>query len=371
MTKFFDSAPVKNVINKLLLVFIFYTVAAASFNGFFVKWSFLDNEKFDKNSFSNMYDEKAHRPFVHRQLMFTVAKKIKSAMPEESQKDFLKFLKQNDFLTNFFEKGTYIEYYYGNTKIEPRFAIEYHIIYFMSFAFLFFSMFLWRQIGFEITGNLTAGTLTACVFAIIFPIFETIGGYSYDFGEIFFISLATFLAIKSYWLLLILISPIAEYNKESFLFFLATLFPLMSVKLGNKKTFLTIATAIFLSGLVYLYVKSLYIGNDGTSTEFHLLEHLEYIFIGWTDVEITYGVFFGKGSFLPHILIIAWIFKCTWSKIPLIWKNHIKIAALINFTLYFLLCASGELRNLSLLYIGFITMLSIFIKELIFIEQKK
>lgn len=233
------------------------------------------------------------------------------------------------------------------------------------------SMFIWRQIGIEITGHTTAGTLAACAFAIIFPIFETMGGYFYDFGELFFFSSATLLAIKGYWLALIFISPIAEYNKESFLFFLATLFPLLSVKLGNKKAFFTIAAAIFFSGLVYLYVKSLYIENSGGSTEFHLFTHLNYIFSGWISTEITYGVFLGAGMFIPHIIIIAWIFKVSWKKLSYHWKNHIKIAMIINFPLYIIFCYPGELRNFSLLYIGFIAILSIFIKEVINFEQKK
>ena len=128
---------------------------------------------------------------------------------------------------------------------------------------------------------------------------------------------------------------------------------------------------MFFSGLVYLYVKSMYVGNDGGTTEFHLFKHLEYIFRSWINTEITYGVFYGAGMFIPHILLIAWIFKVTWKKLSKEWQTHIKIAAAINFPLYILFCNPGELRNLSLMYMGFIAMLSIFIKEAICIEQKK
>lgn len=361
--KFLDSPPVKRAMNKLLLAFIFYVVAAASFNGFFVKWTFRDFG--ERYSFEEMYDETAHRPFVHRQLMLTVAKEIKASMSAETQQKVLKFFKEKDFSTVFSEKKSFLAYYYNRIKIEPRFSIEYHIVYFLAFTFLFLSMFLIREIGIEITGSAAAGTLAACTFAIIFPIFETWGGYFYDFGEIFFFSLATLLALKGYWLALILIAPVAEYNKESFLFFIATLFPLLAAKLGNKKTFFTLAAAIFLSGLVYLYVKSLYAGNPGGSTEIWLYARLDEIFTGYINTEITYGVFFGAGMFLPHLLLIAWLVKCTWKKLSPTWKNHIKIAAAINIPLYIIFCWMGELRNLSLLYISFIAMLSIFIKEAI------
>ena len=307
-----------------------------------------------------MYDGTAHRPFVHRQLMITVAKKIKDSMSEETQQ---KFIQKYANRLNIAKR-------YANTRIEPHYFIEYHIVYLMTFAFLFLSMFIIREIGIEITKSPTGGTLAACIFAIIFPIFETCGGYFYDFGEIFFFSLATLLAVKGYWLALILIAPIAEYNKESFLFFLVTLFPFLAAKFGNKKTFVVLTTAIFFSGLAYLYVKSLYVGNDGGTTEFYLFKHLEFIFSGWVYKEITYGVFFGMGTFFLHILFIMCIVKNSWGKLSSQWKYHIGIATLINVPLYILFCSLGEIRNFSLLYIGFIAMLSIFIKEMINIEQK-
>ena len=66
--------------------------------------------------------------------------------------------------------------------------------------------------------------------------------------------------------------------------------------------------------------------------------------------------------FLPHIILVAWILKCAWKNLPTPWKWHVLLAALINFPLYILFCAPGELRNLSLLYAGFMVALSIYIK---------
>mgnify|MGYP006916040520 CR=1 FL=1 len=368
MIKFFDSPSVKNAMSKILLAFIFYTVAAASFNGFFVKWKFRDLE--ENHSFEMMYDETASRPYIHRQLMLATAKEIKSLMTPQQQQNFLNFFQPIDIFTNLSHRKSFIEDSYTNTKILSRYAVEYHIVYFMAFGFLFLSMFIWRQIGIELTNSPTAGTLTACTFAIIFPLLETVGGFFYDFGELFFLSLATLLAIKGYWLALILISPIAEYNKESFLFFIVTLFPLFAEKFSKTRTALILTAAIFLSGVVYLYVSNLYIGNSGGSTEFQFFKHLEFIFSGWFNIEISYSTIFGAGMFLPHILIFVWILKCTWKKILPTWKNHLKISAVINFPLYIAFCYPGELRNLSLMYISFIAMLSIFIKEVINIEQK-
>ena len=230
-------------------------------------------------------------------------------------------------------------------------------------------MFLIREIVIEIVGSNVLGILTACAFTIIFPMIEWLWVY-YDCGELFFFLLATFLAIKGYWLGIILIAPIAEYNKESFLFFLVALFPFLEKKFGKIKIATILTFAIFFSGIVYLYVFDLYFENPGGSTAFQLLRHFIFIFKGWTDTEITYGEFFGFGMFLPHVFFIFWIVKCTWKNLSSEWKKHIKIVTAINIPLYLLFCYPGELRNFSLLYIGFIAMLSIFIKEAIHFEQK-
>lgn len=350
---FFDSPPVKCAMSKLLLAFIFYTVAAASFNGFFVKWNFLDVVKGSNLFFvEDMINGTAQRPYVYRRLIVKTAKEIKLHMSPESQERFIEKYSQNKFLTA----------HYAGVQIEKSYFIEYHAVYFISFAFLFLSMFLIRQIGIEVTGNSTAGTLTACAFTILFPLFDV--RFYYDFGEIFFFSLATLLAIKGYWLALILIAPVAEYNKESFLFFLIMLFPLLSIKLDKKKSAFVIIFAVFVSGLVYLKLLSTFAQNPGETVYLQFGKHIEYFFHGWTKFDFNYGVWFGYGMFIPYLLFIAWIVKNSWNKLLTNWKHHIYLALTMNFPLYIMNCAPNELRNFSLTYIGFIALLSIFIKNL-------
>ena len=355
---FAESPKFKSAVNKIFLVVIFYLVAAASFNGFFVKWAFCDTEK--RYSFEMMFDETAYRPFVHRQLMLDVARGISSLIPDKPKDKFIDHLSRHNIL----------ERIYGLSKIDSRYIIEYHVVYFESFMCLLISMFLWRKIFTELTKNKTVGTFAACCFAIIFPVLETVGGYFYDFGELLFFTLAIFFACRGSWLELIIISPFAEYNKESFLFFVMTLFPLLAVKLGNKKAAVTVIFSAFISGCLYLYVSNFYAGNPGGSTEFHLWEHIKDLSGGWIESEVTYGVLIGQGMFLPHILLIVWLFKNSWRDLPIQWKNHIKLAAAINIPLYLLFCNPNELRNLSMLYIGFIAIISLYIKNFV-LESKE
>jgi len=352
---FLDSPPVKRAMNKILLAFIFYTVAAASFNGLFGANAFMDRHD-PRRSFQVMFDDSAYKPFVYRQFMIKAAKEIRMLLPEETQKNLIQEFKNYDIITS----------HHARAKVEEKYLIEYHALYFMCFWFMFFSMFLIREIGIEITKSSVAGTLTACAFTIIFPMIEWLWVY-YDCAEIFFLSLATLLAIKGYWLALILIAPIAEYNKESFLFFVLTLYPLLAEKISVKKAAVVVTISAFLSGLVYLYVSSIYAVNLGGNTEWHFYEHLQEFFSlhSWLTKYPFYGVYWGIGFFIPNTLMIAWLIKCTWKKLSATWKFHIKLALTINLPLFILFCQPNELRNFSLMYISFIAMLSIYIKDLI------
>ena len=358
----FDSVTLKKVMDKILLVFVFYLVAAASFNGFFAKWAFLDISIYEQsNSFKYIFAGTAHRPFVYRQLMIDISKGIKKLIPKDEREELTKSLQEHDFIPE----------YYAKAKIDPSCLIEYHIVYFLAFFFLLISMFIWRQLLSEITGSTIAGTLTACCFALIFPILETVGGYFYDFGELLFFSSAVFFAHRGWWLPLILITPFAEYNKESFFFFVVTLFPLLMAKIGKKKAASVIALCVLISGCVYLYISSVYADNIGVPAEFQLHFHLQLLFNLWTYTEIVYGVFFGWGTFFLYVILVAWLMKSAWSKLSLTWKYHLGLAALINIPLYLLFCAPGELRNLSMLFISFMVSLAVYLNEVIISVQRR
>ena len=358
--KIFNSSVLNGAIKKIMLFFIFYTVAAASFNGLFGIAAFMDKHD-PRRSFQVMYEDSAYKPFIYRQLMIKTVKEIRTLMPEETQKNLIQDFKRCDIILTKYKQST----------IEDAYAIEYHLLYFLCFGLIILSMFLIREIVIEVVGSNVLGILTACAFTIIFPMIEWLWVY-YDCGELFFFLLATLLAIKGYWLGIILIAPIAEYNKESFLFFVLTLFPILAEKIAPKKAAVAVLISAFLSGAVYFYVSSIYSGNLGGNTEWHFYEHLkEFLDLHtYCTVYPFYGVYWGIGFFIPNTLMLALLIKCTWKKLSAAWQNHIKIAALINIPLFILFCQPNELRNFSLLYVGFIAMLSIFIKEAIKFEQK-
>lgn len=158
--------------------------------------------------------------------MLDVARGISALLPDEPKDKFIDHFSRHNILARV----------YGLSKIDERYIIEYHVVFFFeSFMCLLIAMFLWRKIFIDLTKNKFAGTFAACCFALLFPIFETVGGYFYDFGELLFFTLAVFFACRGSRLALIIISPIAKYNKESFLFFVLTMFPFLAGKVENKR----------------------------------------------------------------------------------------------------------------------------------------
>jgi hypothetical protein len=356
MLKILNSTSVKNAINKILLVFIFYWVANVAFSGYVMKWSWVNEWQYE--NFSSMYEGTAYRPFVHRRLLFESTKKIESLMSEKQKLNLTAILQQNN-ITGFF----------SHVPIESDYYLQYHLVYFISFSCLFAALFVLRKIGEEVTGSLTTGTLAACCFGLLFPMTDS--RYFYDFSELLFFSLAILFSLKGWWQALLILSPIAEYNKESFLIFLVTLFPILAVKLGNKKAEIVRIVSIILSGCVYMYVKSVFEGNPGGIAFYKLPDHFENILA--CDVpemgNIQYGMFFGYGMFSILPLMTVWIIKSTWGNLSSALKDHFKIALRLNILLYWLYCEPDEIRNFSLLYIGIFMMLAFYIKEKIADEK--
>lgn len=123
-------------------------------------------------------------------------------------------------------EGRYIESRYAEAHIPRQYIIEYYLMYTFCFLAFFASIWILRSLLSEITKDQVAGTLGAMLFAVIFPFFEVLGGYYYDIFELLFMFWGSQLALHGNYVALLLLAPIAEANKESFLFFLATLYPL-------------------------------------------------------------------------------------------------------------------------------------------------
>lgn len=347
---------VNKLIRKLMLLFIIFLVTAASYQGYFAKWAFLDTGY--GNSFADIVDGTAYRPFVYRRLLPEVSLAIESSLSAD----------QKDWLTNKFQGSNILAATYKQAAAaNSNYIVRYYLIYYLAFICFFVSIIILRELCLPVTQDRVAATLAPLVFALVFPLLETVGGYFYDLSELVFLSSAAIFAWRGWWAALLVLAPFAEFNKESFLFFLITLYPLFRRTKSVRFTVGVLFSAALAAGLVYIQVKSYYTGNPGGAVEWHLYEQLSFLLqpSSYFQTEYNYSLLTGRGFFIFHVIFITIIIKSAWSKLHSAWQKHAKLALAVNFPLFIMFCAPGELRNLSLTYIAGTLMLAVFLSEVI------
>ena len=175
----------------------------------------------------------------------------------------------------------------------------------------------------------------------------------------------------SIWILRSLLSEItkdiAEANKESFLFFLATIYPLNRTHFSQRKAMVITAGTILVAGLTYLHIRQIYVGNPGGMADWRIMDHLKSMFQleGYFYTTSIYGLPLGEGMFLPHVLCVFLIVRKGWHYMSAVWREHAKIALVINGILYFMFVLPDEIRDLSLLYVSFMILTAFFIRDVI------
>lgn len=329
----------------LLLLSVFWMVAAASFAGSAGKWGLRDVD--ERHGVYKMLDGTAHRPFVYRQLVPSIVNYADQIAPASIKEAFL----NGNHPDQVFVRMAAVQ--------DPAYHFRYLAVYYLSFLALYASLFVLRQIVLDAGASRLAAVLVPASFALAFPYIQTIGGYFYDSVELLFLGL-TFLAVSRgrIALFLLLVFP-ATLNKETFFFFIPALYPLLRQHYGVAKSCCVTGVGILLSGVVNVWVKSLYAGAPGTPAEIHLFENLRLYTQPWLyrQFEMTYGLVGPSSIALPTLLIVLVIFLRAWPYCTQAVRRHIQIAACINLPLLVAFAAPGELRNLSLLFIGLVILM--------------
>ena len=338
-----------------MVFFLILAVSAAGFCGFFAKWAFRDGGS--ACGFDAYMEGPGTRPAMYRQLLPQTVKLVANVIPDHTKEK----------LQNKLAKDASIEKRFAQAHITRKYIVEYYLMYILCIVFYIAAIYVLRSLVSEILQDRVVGTLGALFFALVFPFFEVLGGYFYDIGEILFLFLAARFALHGNWIGLLILAPIAEANKEAFFFFLPTLFPLFCQHYDMKKSAGIILSAIFFAGLVYLYIHQLYEGNPGGTVEWHAYDHLKLMFnpLAYFKTSSIYALPLGSGMFLPHMICVFWIVKNAWHHLPSPWKLHAKIALAINGVLYFFFVVPDEIRDLSLLYVSFISLTAFYIRDLI------
>jgi len=337
-----------------MLVFLILIVSSAGYCGFFLKWAF--REDASNFGFQAMIENTAKKPFIHRQLVPVVSKSVVEVIPQQTKEKLS---------TKLLDKK-HIGKRFAQSNIPEKYALEYYVMFIICFLGFFAAIWILRSLLCEVLQDKVVGTLGASLFALLFPFFEVLGGYYYDCLEVLFLFLAARFALHGNFLALLIVTPLATWNKESFFFYLLTLYPLTRQKFDCKKSVAITLGSMFVSGLAYLYVRQMFIGNPGDMADSRIFEHLENIFdIGsYLQTDSVYGLALPARMFFMYIVFVVWLVKNYWQKLSAEWKLHAEFALVINGILYWLFVVPGELRDLSMLYISLMILTSYFLRDI-------
>jgi len=339
------SIPQSRWASLLLLLSLCWIVATASMSGSIAKWGLRDDVP--AYGIEQVLNDTAIKPFAYRRLLPELANFVERITPQ----------RVHAFAVD--KLGPYRSYVRTPSSAKEHYAFRYIVIMYACLGFCIGSLLVLRQILKDLGFSSQTALFVPVVFILAFPFVQTIGGYPYDYPELFFMSAAMLLALRRHWVWLCLLTIPATLNKESFFFFLVTLYPILRVSGSNKATLRILGAAILLAGLINVALKWAYLDAGGGTASFQLFNNIKYFRLSsYRELEVTYGFVGPSGAFIVTLAIIAAIAARAWPSCSAMIRSHIKFAAVLNLPLFFLFCATGELRNLSILFVGFIVLIA-------------
>jgi hypothetical protein len=336
---------------KYFLVFsVFWLVSSATYSGFIAKWGLRDND--DRLGIAKMLSGTADKPFVYRQLLPTTANIIGDHAPD----------KLINLVGNKYAYGPIKDYASVSKLIDApaKYKFKWLIVYWMGFVMLLGSLYLLRNILSSFGVGPVAAVFAPCLFSLCMPIIQTVGGYTYDYGELFFMSLAVYLTLKNRYIMLLLVVSLATLNKESFIFFIPALYPFLPKSSAVIKTHIFFALQLLISVCINLWIKNIYSINAGEAVEVWFFKNIQNYLNPHTyfKFEASYGMLAPKGINIMTVLLIFILISAAWKYLDSKVRNHCLIAFCINFPLFIVVGYTNEIRGLSFLYISLVFLIA-------------
>lgn len=350
--------------NRIFCFILFFAAASASFYGFYEKWHFREaGPRFvikPDLEFQQMVEGSAARPYIYRQMLPTLANWIDKAAPQPLKARLFQLSPPR-------ADGLSLPALLFDSPVgrSPVYFFRYLVVYSATFLFALIAVYAMRLLCKAAGFNEAASVLTPIALILLFPYIQSRGGYFYDFPELAFLALAAWLALKFDWWWIVPVAALGTWNKESFLLFIPTLYPILRLKYPRFKTLLALGFLCLVCIAVYLPLRLQFAHNPGGTVEIHWRDQAEFFFLHpghWfyhgSALENTYGILLPPVFSLFPLAFLVWTVWRGWRRLPLPIQRHAQIAAAINIPLFLVLCAPGELRDLSLLYVGFLLLLA-------------
>lgn len=348
-TKAFDR--VRKFLNVFAFGLILFIGAAAGHSGYFAKWGFWDES--ERGALA-VLDGTGERPFVYRQLVPRIAIAVSHLVSVEHQKHIV----NDGWMKHFSPQATYAK---AKPIADYKRSFAYQLMFFISFIGLFLALLVMYRWCRDLNCSIPISLLTPLVFSLFYPIFMTRGGYWYDSFEVLFLMGAVWLAARGHWIGLLLASTLAALNKESYLFFVPTLFPLLRTSLKSRASALLTIGCGFAAGGSHFIVRYAFSENSGQGVEFHLWENLAFYLnpSSYFGQEANYGIPMPRGIAIPYIALVWLLWASAWKYLTTAMRQHALIALAVNMPLFLMFCWRDELRNLSMLYPTLISLIAI------------
>lgn len=343
--------------DKVWILLIFFAAACASFNGFNDKWDFYTQPQHTVYPyvarFDAMVDGTAPRPYVYRQLIPGIANLADRLAPASMKAWFVDSRPGKPSRLSFLTQSPIAQ--------DSRHSFRFLVVYLVTFGFVLLSLYAMLLFCRELDFSLVVSVLAPVVLILLLPFLMNKGGYYYDYSELAFFALAAWVALRFEWWYLIPVAALATGNKESFVLFVLALYPMLRQRHARRDTAVGVGVLSLVCFGVYFVLRSRYGMNPGGTVELHWKEQLHY-FLDLRHLlfseEKTYGMIGTSSSTLVPLVLLGWTFVHSWRRLPVVVRNHAKIAAVINVPLFLLFCAPGELRDFSLLYITLLVALA-------------
>jgi hypothetical protein len=351
MSKLLSSCFSSKVYFSLCYGVLFVFAAAASFNGFLSKFPFIEPSK-DGNIESSfevtMLLGTAERPYVYRHLIEDIANFANSTTPQGVKEVLYRMI----FPSSPKSGSVRIEVFAALPQpLRHDWFYRYLILYALTFLGALASVVAMYLVCREFALPEPAAVLAPIIVILIAP---TAYVFPYDYIELAFLAAAVWFALRLDWWWLLPLAALAAWNKESFFFFMPTLYPLLRRRISRRTASVAVALLTFVCGLVYLYMRTRFANNAGEAVIPQFLDHFRTHF-GVHDllsrVDESYGVPIPEISTLLPTVLLLWTFARVWKRMPSVVRQHGLLAISINGPLYLFFCTPHEYRDLSLLSI--------------------
>lgn len=337
---------------------LFFIAASVSFSGYYQKWHFAEADMPGDDSYASieaMLDGTAHRPSVYRNLLPATANWLDRKAPQALKTSLTnRQASSDDPLLSTLSASP--------SANNPRYSFRYLLMYVGTFLFALLAVYAMYLVCCALGVPSPAASFAPIILILLMPYFQVGGGFFYDYPELTFFALAVGAALRLRWWWLLPIAALGTWNKETFVLFLLTLYPLLRRNASAIVTAQRMAALYVVSFAVLIPIRLHFAHNLGDDPgppwwhgQLHFLLSTRNMFFATDE---TYGMrVLAAYTLLPIALLVGTAVR-GWRHLPPAIQQHARIAAVINLPLYLVFCNPGEMRNLSMLFVTLMLLLA-------------